>query len=802
MNDHAANSAYESSCDGLSENPTSADADGSSVSIEGTSSANGENAATASVPSLRASVVINTFNREKYLRNAIRSIGFQTYPQVELIVVNGPSTDGTEALLDDLERNGTKLKRVRCKNRNLSESRNIGISYASGDVVFFIDDDAVAHPDWIARLMLAYEDPTVAGAGGFTVDHTGVSFQCRYTVCDRFGNATLFNTIDPTPILEGIRGFRFPSLLGTNCSFRREELLKIDGFDEVYAYFLDETDVCLRLVERNLRIITVPKALVFHKYAPSDHRTVERVPGSLRAPARSKAHFTLKHCAHQIGSSADRHAELDRYVRELQFSNRWFLDHKKISVEHYLRLDRELQEGLAEGTRVAMTGTHGNSETAATRAVRDAMSPFVSLVAESRSRAIRERLRIYFVSQGYPPQDTSGIARWTHECARSLNERGHEVHVVTRSADDATFVDYVDGIWVHSVADKLPQDLMLPSPVDIPESLARRAAAVLDELKRSEAIWGVDVVSAPIWDLEGIFCVRHFNRPVVTSLHTTYLLALPSKPDWLERPAYRRDHVDKVIRGERWLLRNSASILGNSEEIVREIDRAYGVTLSSERERLHVVPHGISDAEPVLASTSSESTRDEVALLFVGRIEARKGVDQLLRALLRIRCPNCRIVLRIVGAWSSKSDSYAKTVQALAQEVANKRRDISVEFIGYAPDEVLRSYYDSADIFVAPSRFESFGLIIIEAMRSGLPVIAADVGGMREIVDEQTGFLFRSEDHEGLASRLEMLIEDGALRSRMGRAGREKFRRAYTSETMASRLEAYFRNVINSGVER
>jgi glycosyltransferase involved in cell wall biosynthesis len=239
----------------------------------------------------KASVVINTYNRADYLRNAVVSIAAQSYGEVELVIVNGPSTDHTDEILDEIERDGIRIKRTTCPNRNLSESRNVGISHASGDVVLFIDDDAVAHGEWVGRIMAAYNNSSVGAAGGFTFDHTGVNYQCRYTVCDKFGNARFFDTIDPETLVAAGVDFFYPSLLGTNCSFSRAMLERIGGFDEVFEYMLDETDVCARIAAKSKRIVTVPTAYVFHKYAPSETRTLEKIPLSLLAPARSKAYF-------------------------------------------------------------------------------------------------------------------------------------------------------------------------------------------------------------------------------------------------------------------------------------------------------------------------------------------------------------------------------------------------------------------------------------------------------------------------------------------------------------------------------
>ena len=114
--------------------------------------------------------------------------------------------------------------------------------------------------------MRRYANPEVGAAGGFTFDHTGVSFQCRYLVCDRFGNALFFDTLDPETLLTSADEFYFPALLGTNCSFRMTELRAIGGFDEVFAYMLDETDVCLRIFNRAMEYEDFTLLVIFGSF--------------------------------------------------------------------------------------------------------------------------------------------------------------------------------------------------------------------------------------------------------------------------------------------------------------------------------------------------------------------------------------------------------------------------------------------------------------------------------------------------------------------------------------------------------
>jgi glycosyltransferase involved in cell wall biosynthesis len=744
----------------------------------------------------KASVVINTYNRAAYLRNAVVSIAAQSYGDVELVIVNGPSTDHTEKVLDEIESDGIRIKRANCPHRNLSKSRNVGISQASGDVVLFIDDDAVAHGEWVSRIMASYSDSRVGAAGGFTFDHTGVNYQCRYTVCDKFGNARFFDTLDPETLVAATVDFFYPSLLGTNCSFSRDLLERIGGFDEVFEYMLDETDVCARIAAKSKRIITVPTAYVFHKYAPSDTRTLEKIPLSLLAPARSKAYFCLKHSktARADPMNLDVIAEIERYRKDIDFSNKWFLDHKKISPAHYSRLNNELSAGISDGMRLgvsrAMSGTDAGISSGISQS---ASSP--AFLKVQRPRVPGRSLKIYFVSQGYPPADTAGIARWTYECAVELTARGHEVHVITRSHSRSNHVDYLDGVWVHSVIDAFDEELTHTSPVPLPPSIARRATAVLREIIRSEAIWGVDVVSAPIWDVEGILCCAHLKKPVVTSLHTTYKLAMQFKPQWSNDLEYRVKHVNKVIAAETWLMENSRAILANSQQVINEINDNYNGVLSRYAGKITTIWHGLGT--PVDQRSNAGPQHDarggKTTILFVGRLEQRKGPDQILSALAKIPSTLEKLEMIFIGSQASDSDPYRVSLAKQADGLKARNPRLSLKFLGYLSDLELQEHYSHADVFIAPSRFESFGLVLIEAMRHGLPVIGCDVGGMREIIsDGVDGFMVRVDDPEQLANRIKMLVENPDVRKQVGDAARQTYESRFTGRKMAESIEKMF----------
>lgn len=743
-----------------------------------------------------ASVIINTYNRAAYLPNTVRSLAAQTYPDLELIIVNGPSSDNTKDVLREFEKTGLNFTSLDCASRNLSESRNIGISAANGDVIFFIDDDAVAHPSWVERIMRGYSQQNIGAVGGFTIDHTGITYQCKYTVCDRKGNARFYNTLSPESLLQAGDGFMFPSLLGTNCSFRADVIDKVNGFDEVFAYMLDETDVCAKIFDLGYRAITLPDALVFHKYAPSHTRNTERIPTALLAPARSRVYFTFKHAHKKYLDTAAIFEEVGQYRKDIEFANRWYLDHKKISPDHYLKLYEDLNLGIDEGIALGMDRTNFTTRSNHLSNWKPARYAINPIIKATKREDNTNKLRIYFVSQGYPPSDTSGIARWTYECAQGLVALGHEIHVLTRTAANVSHVDYLDGVWIHYLDDKFDDDQIWVAPVSVPDGIARRATAVYKELVRADAVWGVDVVSAPIWDVEGLMAQEYFPKPVVLSLHTTYALTLPFKPHWKQDAEYRAKHVFKVIDAEKWMLENASVILGNSNEIVSAIDDSYGTQLKNDS-RLSIVLHGVNVPNSIIPAKKIAAHNGAIKILFVGRLEERKGPDILLQSLLHIKSNNIVINAKFVGKLPEPNSELGKLCFDLKDQINLEKRNVNVDFVGFVADETLADYYQDADIFVAPSRFESFGLILIEAMSFGLPVIAGDIGGMREIITHGTdGYLFNVESPLELAAKIDALVSDVELIKKIGNAARMTYETKFTREKMAQELEVFFSRTV------
>jgi GT2 family glycosyltransferase len=240
------------------------------------------------------SIVINTLDRAAWLRRLLPALDGVDYPAFEVIVVNGPSRDDTEALLGSLR---GRIKAERCATANLSRSRNIGIAVAAGDVVVFIDDDALpADPGWLRHLVAPFlEDATLGAVGGPVLrgDEDGWEFQGR--VASDYGLfREPFEAATLGLVADGQRWVRYTQ--GNNCAFRRDALLAVGGFDETFTYYLDEVDVCLRLARSGRPIGVAPRAIVRHYSASAAHRKSWH-DRNWDVMARSDAYYCLKNGA-------------------------------------------------------------------------------------------------------------------------------------------------------------------------------------------------------------------------------------------------------------------------------------------------------------------------------------------------------------------------------------------------------------------------------------------------------------------------------------------------------------------------
>lgn len=255
------------------------------------------------------SIVIASRGRPDSLIRCLTGIDGLDYPMFEVIVVACPA--GAAAL----HRTGFagRVKLEEYDEANLSVARNLGIAEAAGEIVAFIDDDAVPEPLWLRHLIAALEDTGADAAGGFVRGRNGISFQWRAREVDRGGMARPLKAQGDAPFVpEPADGFAVKTE-GTNMALRRDVLAALGGFDPGFRFYLDETDLNLRLGDAGRRTVLVPLAEVHHAYAESPRRRADRAVTDLSEIGASAALFLRKHCP-----AEERPDRLNAIMREQQ----------------------------------------------------------------------------------------------------------------------------------------------------------------------------------------------------------------------------------------------------------------------------------------------------------------------------------------------------------------------------------------------------------------------------------------------------------------------------------------------------
>ncbi len=237
------------------------------------------------------SVIVVSRGRPGLLRRCLIGLEQLYYPAFEIIVVADP--DGIRQIVDMGWRD--RIKIVAFDLANISAARNAGIAVAAGEIIAFIDDDAVAEPSWLDHMSAAFADPDVVGAGGYVRGRNGISFQFRAAMVSTLGEEVAVRFAGDAPGILPARPGHAPKTMGTNCAFRRKQVALMGGLDPVFRFFHDETDLNMRLHKCAKHVAVVPLAQVHHGYAASDRRGADRTPHSLFEIGASSALFLRKH---------------------------------------------------------------------------------------------------------------------------------------------------------------------------------------------------------------------------------------------------------------------------------------------------------------------------------------------------------------------------------------------------------------------------------------------------------------------------------------------------------------------------
>lgn len=350
----------------------------------------------------------------------------------------------------------------------------------------------------------------------------------------------------------------------------------------------------------------------------------------------------------------------------------------------------------------------------------------------------------------YALDDPGGVQTHVLELGERLRERGHPVLGLAPVRGGSPEP------WVRAVG--RPVDLTYNRsnvPID-PRPWSARAVA------RALAAFGPDLIHVhePFAPSTGLWALLVGRAPLVATFHSG------------AEPARLYDAFAPVLRR---LARRLAVRIAVSQAAARVARRRLGGTYE-------VIPNGVDLGR--FASAEPADLGPGRKLLFVGRLDARKGFGLAVAAFRRLAAERPDLRLVVVGEGPQR-----QAVDALAPAIRER-----VLLLGALPNRDLPPVHAACQAFVAPNTGgESFGIVLVEAMAAGLPVVASAIPGFDEVLrDGVEGFLVPPGDEEALARALARVLDDPALAERLGRAGRERAR-AFSWEVVLPRLEAAYR---------
>jgi N-acetyl-alpha-D-glucosaminyl L-malate synthase BshA len=377
-----------------------------------------------------------------------------------------------------------------------------------------------------------------------------------------------------------------------------------------------------------------------------------------------------------------------------------------------------------------------------------------------RSRARASAMRVGIAC--YPTFGGSGIV--ATELGRRLAARGHEVHFISLALPYRQ-VPFSSRIYFHEVVVEPYPLFQTYTPLSLALAAKMSEVAENHELDLLHVHYVLPFAASAYLARE---LAKPRYLPVVTTLHGTDITVVGQQPAFHRLTKFSIESSDRVTAVSRYLKERTIESLG----ITRPIEVIYNF----------VDPKRFA---PRRSRASWLAPADVPVLMHASNFRPVKNLETLIRVFARVRQERaCRLVL--VGDGPEKANA-----EALCRRLRVERHAI---FLGN--QDLMEELLPMADVFLLPSRQESFGLAALEAMSAGVPVVASNIGGLPELVaDGHTGFLHDPDDVEGQAASVLRLLHDRALHARMGRAARRVARERFSVEDAVDRYELVYREV-------
>ncbi len=388
-------------------------------------------------------------------------------------------------------------------------------------------------------------------------------------------------------------------------------------------------------------------------------------------------------------------------------------------------------------------------------------------------------------------QETGGMNVYVRELSRHLGECGIAVDVYTRRQDPC----------MPTITEFAPRARVIHLNAGPPAPYTKHR--VLDHLpeftSRVETFMAAhqlhyDLLHTHYW-LSGWVGLRLRQTLQVPMVHMSHTLAHPKNS--AVQQAWEREPLTR-LEVEREVLQQSDGLIAESQASKDHMMQDYGVTPES----IRVIPCGVDPSvfhpqDRAQARQLLGVSPDVPLLLFVGRLQPLKGIDTLIRSAQWVHQVHPDVQVLIVGGGREPGDAHeTQERQRLQDLTAELGLTHQIQFITAQPQEALTQYYAAADVFVMPSHYESFGMVVLEAMACGIPVVASKVGGLAStVLHGETGFLAPVGDDRAFAHAIQNVLATPSMRQSMSQAAYHRAQ-AFTWPRIVERTQRLYQRLL------
>ncbi len=376
-------------------------------------------------------------------------------------------------------------------------------------------------------------------------------------------------------------------------------------------------------------------------------------------------------------------------------------------------------------------------------------------------------MKILMLTWEYPPRIVGGISKVVYDLSHRLIKDGHDVTVVTYKEEGTKEFENNKGVKVYRVGNYMinPNNF-----IDWIMQLNFNLVAKATEIITKEG--NFDVIHAHDWLVAyaAKALKNSYGTPIVATIHATEA----------GRNSGIHDETQRYINDTEWMLTYEASeVIVNSNYMKGELQRLFGLPF----EKINVIPNGVNltmynGVEKDYEFRRQYAADNEKIILFVGRLVYEKGIQNLVSAMPKI-LNNYNDAKLVIAGKGGMIDELKSQVESMG--ISNK-----VYFTGYLEPKQVVKMYKCADVAVFPSTYEPFGIVALEGMLSGTPVVVSDIGGLNEIVEHgENGMKSYAGNPNSLADSILTLLFDPALCMKIAKNAKAKVKEKYNWQKIA-----------------